>query len=169
MDESTANGLRMGGALMVVLALALPWYTVHVGGELTAQLGGDPSLDSVSGWDALGGLRWLALAGVAAIAVNLPAQARGLAALGVLVLAGIRWSAPPSASEQFAGQLPETGNAMGDAFGRMVIDSFTQQLGLELRPSYGLALCAAGAAAALAGSLQAAPRPAMVPARGAIG
>lgn len=172
MDDATANGLRIGGALLAVFALALPWWTVRAGTEITSRLGGDPSLDSVSGWEGLGVLRWVILAAAAVVALRLAApQLQALAAVGLLLVIGIRWSTPPSVTDAVVSSLPDSGGGVGDALGRAMLEAITDKLGLELRPSHGMALAAAGAVAALVGAWQTAPAPAArpVPARSPIG
>lgn len=155
MDDSTADGLRGAGALLAAASLALPWYHLHAGAEASAQLGGDVSLMSVSGWQALGDLHWLVLALALGAGLRLPqrlsiAWAPAFAAVGLMLVIGLRWTSPPSAGGLLADQLPRN-TGLGPAFEQLIFGSFTQQLGLELRPASGLAVAAVGAAAALVG------------------
>jgi hypothetical protein len=155
MDESTADGLRGAGALLAAASLALPWYSLHAAAT-TASLGTDANLMHVSGWRALGGLRWLVLALALGAGLRLHRRAfaalPGVAGVGLLMVIGLRWTAPPSASGLMADELPRT-SGLSSAIANSVLDSFSRQLGLELRPAAGLAVAAAGAAGVLVGVL----------------
>ena len=124
----------------------LPWYTLQAGG-LTGEV--------ESGTEALGGLALVVLA--LAIVTGWSSSARvhpllpvvAACALAVIVVAKI--ADPPSATDA----ITHGSNASGA--GASLVEAFAKGIantvGLHYAPAWGIWLAAAGAAAALAGTL----------------
>lgn len=156
MEDATADGLAGAGGLLAAASLALPWFSVAVSDALAPQVPDGLSLGHESGWAALGGWHWAVLAlallagwsGARRIRAELPV----LAALGLLAVTAAQWLSPPAPDRLVADALPSA-DPLAAAFAESFVRSFTETIGLHLVPSVGLFAAAAGAAAALYGTL----------------